>query len=139
MIKELHQGNKILRENVQSITEEQNKNRNDNYHLQIENRDLRDRIEMYENVIGAQNYDIHQEAWRDLLSPNKESVGEASNNMSTTTSEITSKTVAPSILGANNNTAITSMINELVEFKKGSASSSFQLQAANKKNEELEM
>jgi hypothetical protein len=80
---------------------------------------------MYENVIGAQTYDIHQEAWRDLLAPNKELLSESNNNVSTTASEVTAKTVAPSILGANNNTAITSMMNELIDYRKGSANSSF--------------
>ena len=91
---------------------------------------------MYENVIGAQTYDVHQEAWKDLLTPSKES---AQDGGSTTASQITQKQVAPTIIGANNNQAITSMMNELQEFRKGSANSSFELQASNKKNEELEM
>jgi hypothetical protein len=37
--------------------------------LQNENRDLRDRIEILENVVGAQTYDVNTEAWRDLLYP----------------------------------------------------------------------
>lgn len=53
MIKELYQGNKGLRENVQYLTEDKNTKKGDNYFLQVENRELRDRIEMYENVIGA--------------------------------------------------------------------------------------
>jgi head-tail adaptor len=30
---------------------------------------LRDRIEILENVVGAQTYDVNTEAWRDLLYP----------------------------------------------------------------------
>ena len=41
----------------------------ENFHLQNENRDLRDRIEILESVIGAQSYDLNQDAWRDLLYP----------------------------------------------------------------------
>ena len=59
MIKELHGGNKTLRENVQSLTELKNSNENENFHLQNENRDLREKIEMLENVIGAQSYDLN--------------------------------------------------------------------------------
>ena len=53
MIKELHQGNKILRENVQSVQGLREKGDSENFHLQNENRDLRDRIEILESVIGA--------------------------------------------------------------------------------------
>lgn len=53
MVKELHQGNKLLRDNVQNLSETMNQNQNENFHLQNENRDLRDRIEMLESVVGA--------------------------------------------------------------------------------------
>lgn len=33
MIKELHNGNKFLRENVQQLTENKSSNQNENYHL----------------------------------------------------------------------------------------------------------
>lgn len=71
MIKELHQGNKLLRDNVQTVSEERNNASNENFQLQNENRDLRDRIEILENVIGAQTYDLNQDAWHDLLYQNK--------------------------------------------------------------------
>lgn len=96
MIKELHQSNKVYRENVQSLSEQHTGQKNENFHLQNENRDLRDRIEMYENIIGAQTYDVNQEAWRELLTPTK-----ATEN-STTASEVTGRSVAPMLLGANN-------------------------------------
>lgn len=53
MIKELHQSNKEMRENVTGMQDEKEKNKQENFVLQNENRDLRDRIEMLENVIGA--------------------------------------------------------------------------------------
>lgn len=53
MIKELHQGNKLLRDNVQTVSEQMNSHSNENFQLQNENRDLRDRMEILENVIGA--------------------------------------------------------------------------------------
>ena len=46
-----------------------NTNANENFHLQNENRDLRDRIEMLESVVGAQTYDLQQDAWKELLHP----------------------------------------------------------------------
>ena len=60
---------------------------NENFHLQNENRDLRDRIEILENVISAQTYDLNQEAWRDLLTPSE-----------TSSSASTQATKAPPIL-----------------------------------------
>ena len=69
MIKELHQGNKHLRDEVEGLTQSVDKSHNENYHLQTENRELRDRIEMLENVIGQQTYDVNQDAWKDLLYP----------------------------------------------------------------------
>ena len=53
MIKELLQSNKLLRDNVQGMYSEKNKKDSDNFMLQNENRDQRDRIEILENVIGA--------------------------------------------------------------------------------------
>ena len=67
MTKELFSNNKLLRDNVQNLTEEREKKDSENYVLQTENRSLRERIEILENVIGAQSYDVQQDAWRDLL------------------------------------------------------------------------
>ena len=69
MIKELHQSNKLLRDNVQGMYQDREKRDGENFVMQNENRDLRDRIEILENVIGAQTYDVQQDAWRDLLYP----------------------------------------------------------------------
>lgn len=59
MIKELHQSNKLLRDNVQTLYGDKDKMDSDNFVLQNENRDLRDRIEILENVIGAQQFDVN--------------------------------------------------------------------------------
>lgn len=72
MIKELNQSNKVYRESVQALTESNTGQQNENFHLQKENRDLRDHIEILENVVGAQTYDLNTEAWKDLLTPAKE-------------------------------------------------------------------
>ena len=118
MIKDLYKGNKELKESVQSITETNNKQNWENFQLQTENRDLRDRIEILENVIGAQTYDLNQEAWKDLLTVEKDSEA----GQSTTASQITNKPVAPSLLGSNsNNAAIQQMMSELIEFRKGTS------------------
>lgn len=53
MIKELHQSNKLLRDSIQNLYGDKDKMDSDNFVLQNENRDLRDRIEILENVIGA--------------------------------------------------------------------------------------
>ena len=52
MIKELHQSNKTMREQVAGLLKERDGGANENFKLEVENRDLRDRIEMLENVIG---------------------------------------------------------------------------------------
>lgn len=54
---------------MQGLYSEKDKKDSDNFVLQNENRDLRDRIEILENVIGAQTFDVNQDAWRDLLYP----------------------------------------------------------------------
>lgn len=65
------------------------------FHLQVENRDLRDRIEILESVIGSQTNDFDALDWRELI--NEES-----------------KT--PMV--KSNNTAINEMATELIETKK---------------------
>ena len=52
MIKELHQSNKTMREQVAGLHKNRDESANENFKLEVENRDLRDRIEMLENVIG---------------------------------------------------------------------------------------
>lgn len=122
MIKELHQGNKILRENVQNVQALREKGDSENFHLQNENRDLRDRIEILESVIGAQSYDLNQDAWRDLLYP-AGSTGPSENVN----------------LGKNsqNNEAINQMAQELIEYRKGSSKKDNELQKMAIEKDEL--
>ena len=116
MIKELHQSNKLLRDNVQGLYSEKDKKDSDNFVLQNENRDLRDRIEILENVIGAQTFDVNQDAWRDLLYPTQGGSTEIGDL------EKVSKMPQPSIsLGQSQNAAISQMAQELIEFRKGTS------------------
>lgn len=66
MVKELMQSNRVLRETVDQINEVNDKNESDLYHLQVENRDLRDRIEILESVIASTTHqsDFDQLDWR---------------------------------------------------------------------------
>ena len=87
--------------------------KNENFHLQQENRDLRDHIEILENVVGAQTYDLNTEAWKDLLTPSK------SDAASSTASTHNTSNAPPVLLGMNHsNSAIVQMTNELIEFRK---------------------
>jgi len=70
---------------------------------------LRERIEILESVIGAQQYDLNQDAWRDLLYP----TGAASDQMNSTTMSLGTS--------ASSNSAITQMAQELIEYRKGSS------------------
>jgi hypothetical protein len=51
MVKELLQSNRQLRDKVDDVTKVGEKNENDLYHLQMENTDLRDKIEVLESII----------------------------------------------------------------------------------------
>ena len=61
--------NKQLRETIDSLSESHDKQLNEIFHIQIENRDLRDRIEILESVIGSttKQSDFDQLDWRELL------------------------------------------------------------------------
>ena len=53
MVKELMTSNKELRNTVDQLSDANDKNQADLYHLQVENTDLRDRIEILESVIAS--------------------------------------------------------------------------------------
>jgi hypothetical protein len=53
MVKELMQSNRVLRDTIEQVTSTNERNEADIFHLQTENRDLRDRIEILEAVIGS--------------------------------------------------------------------------------------
>ena len=102
----------------------------ENFVLQNENRDLRDRIEILENVIGAQTYDVQQDAWRDLLYPTMK--GSESESATTAPSEERKsedldKVHQPKIL-FQNNSAVSQMAQELVNFRKGSSAQSGEME-----------
>ena len=53
MVKELMQSNKVYRDSIDQLTESNGRQDGDLYMLQVENRDLRDRIEILESVIAS--------------------------------------------------------------------------------------
>lgn len=69
MVKELMQTNRELRDTVDTLSETNERNESDLYSLQVENRDLRDRIEILESVIATTTHqsDFDQLDWRQLL------------------------------------------------------------------------
>eukprot|EP00347_Sterkiella_histriomuscorum_P021623 403333334 len=103
MVKELMSSNKTLRETVDQLSEQNDKHENEIFHIQIENRDLRDRIEILESVIGSttKQSDFDQLDWRELLMEAEET--KTSTNL---------KPIKTS------NIAINEMATELIETKK---------------------
>ena len=69
MVKELMQANRDLRENIEELNRKGDNFENDQFHLNMENRELRDRIEILESVIGSTNLndDFEQLDWREFL------------------------------------------------------------------------
>lgn len=69
MVKELMQSNRELRDKVDFLNENNDRHETDLYHFQIENRDLRDRIEILESVIASttQQSDFDSLDWRQLV------------------------------------------------------------------------
>ena len=103
---------------------------NENYFLQTENRDLRDRIEILESVIGAQQYDLNQDAWRDLLYPASSTPTTTKDTEANETSlDTPSKANAPPMMlgSGSNNGAISQMAQELIEFRKGNSQKSAEM------------
>ena len=126
MIKELHASNKILRDNVGGLQDIRQERDSENFVLQNENRELRDRIEILENVVGAQTYDVQQDAWRDLLYPGAgKEAGEKD------------LVDVPQI--ATQNSAVSQMAAELLEYRKGKTAASGELDKLRADREELSM
>jgi regulator of replication initiation timing len=72
MVKELMQTNKMLRDTVDTLNETNERFESESYTLQLENRDLRDRIEILESVIAAttqstSGQDLDSLDWRQLI------------------------------------------------------------------------
>lgn len=98
------QSNRQLRDTIDSLNETGERNETDLYHLQIENRDLRDRIEILESVIASttQQSDFDALDWRQLLlSDEQQKAGQQ---------------LTPALKSSNN--AINEMATELIEQKK---------------------
>lgn len=53
MVKELMQSNRVLRDTIDQINSANEKNEAELYTFQVENRELRDRIEILESVIAS--------------------------------------------------------------------------------------
>ena len=106
--------------------------------MQNENRDLRDRIEILESVIGAQTYDLNQDAWRDLLYPTSATAassttgtasGDNQSGFDLTDDESKKSSAPPMVLGQNNsNAAISQMAQELIEYRKGTSQKASEMQ-----------
>ena len=63
------QSNRELRDKVDFLNENNDRHETDLYHFQIENRDLRDRIEILESVIASttQQSEFDSLDWRQLV------------------------------------------------------------------------
>ena len=96
------QSNRTLRDSVDLVTSQNELHQTEVYHLQTENRDLRDRIEILESVIGSSSSksEYDQIDWRDLIM----SAEDISSNKK--------------ILPKTSNIAINEMATELIETKK---------------------
>jgi NADH:ubiquinone oxidoreductase subunit D len=53
MVKELMQSNRVLRDTIDQLNTANEKNEGELYTFQVENRELRDRIEILESVIAS--------------------------------------------------------------------------------------
>lgn len=123
MVKELMQSNKTMRDTIEQLSDSNEGFDRDLYHMQVENRDLRDRIEILESVIATTTHQSDFDAldWRQLLLT--EEGGSESDKKSTT---MTSGFGMQKSSGA---VAIQEMATELIESKK----------ANRQMNEELEL
>jgi regulator of replication initiation timing len=67
--KELMQTNRELRAEVTTLADRVDVAENENFHLQTENRELRDRIEIHESVIASTNFgdQFDKLDWRELF------------------------------------------------------------------------
>lgn len=74
-------------------------------------------------MIGAQQYDLNQDAWRDLLYPT------GSDALNTTSMSLGTQ--------ASSNSAITQMAQELIDYRKGSSVKEQESQRLNSEKEDL--
>ena len=71
--KELMKTNRDLRAEVDVYADRAERGENENWHLSNENRELRDRIEILESVIGQSNVgnEFENMDWREIIEENK--------------------------------------------------------------------
>ena len=69
MVKELMQSNRVLRDTIDQLNTVNDKNEGELYTFQVENRELRDRIEILESVIASTTNQSEFDAldWRTLI------------------------------------------------------------------------
>ena len=71
--KELMKTNRELRADIEETHDRVERGDNENFHLSTENRELRDRIEILESVIGQSNVgnEFENMDWREIIEENK--------------------------------------------------------------------
>jgi len=83
LVKELMGANRQLRGGIDSLNEQCEKAENETFHLSTENRELRDRIEILENVVGQSatvGDTLDDLDWRDFLGDDMKAPKTKSNN-----------------------------------------------------------
>ena len=115
--KELMQTNRELRADIDAHAERADKAENEGFHLSTENRDLRDRIEILESVIGQSSLtttagdDFERLDWREIMAENtapavktnNETVNEIINQLFTLKKDTARRDEANSALLSENN------------------------------------
>lgn len=121
MVKELMQTNRELRDTVDTLNETNERNESDLYSLQVENRDLRDRIEILESVIATTTHqsDFDQFDWRQLLLAEDDSAKKPQTSQ-------------------GGRVAINEMANELIESKKANRQLSLEVETLRTQMSELQ-
>ena len=71
--KDLMKTNRELRGDIDDLTDRLDRGENENFHLSTENRELRDRIEILESVIGQSNVgnEFENMDWREIIEDNR--------------------------------------------------------------------
>ncbi len=102
MVKELMQSNRVLRDTIDQLNTANDRNEGELYTFQVENRELRDRIEILESVIASTTHQSEFDAldWRTLIAEEEGST----------------KPQTPQVKGSTN--VINEMATELIESKK---------------------
>ena len=71
MVKDLMQTNRDFMVQVESVNKEKESLSTETFHLSMENRELRDRIEILESVVATSNFgseDLNNLDWREVFS-----------------------------------------------------------------------